>query len=97
MYIPHHPAVLRSLHRIIKASINHGKDISICGDMANKIEYLTFLIGSGIRKLSVEPANFPKVQEFISRIYTKKAAKQVKEILKKNTVKEIEKILKIVK
>jgi phosphoenolpyruvate-protein kinase (PTS system EI component) len=62
--------------------------------MANKPEYLTFLIGSGIRKISIEPANFPKVQEFISRIETKKAVELVNEVLKKNTICEIEAILK---
>ncbi len=95
MYIAHHPAVLRALKKIIKTSISRGIDISICGDMANKKEYLAFLIGSGIRKISVEPANFPRVQDFISRIDTKKAARQVNEVLKKSTIKDIEEILKI--
>jgi phosphotransferase system enzyme I (PtsP) len=94
MYKAHHPAVLRALHHIITRSIKNGRDISICGDMASKPEYLTFLIGCGIRRISIEPANFPRVQEFISRIDTGKAVLQVNEVLKQNTISEIEDILK---
>jgi phosphotransferase system enzyme I (PtsP) len=93
MYIPHHPAVLRAIYKIVSACLKYGKEISICGSMANRKEYLAFLIGSGIRNISVEPAHFPEVQKEISGIDTKKAASLVEQILQTSAISEIERLL----
>ena len=54
LYIPHHPAVLRSLKRIVDISKKHNKEISICGEMAHHQRYISFLLGIGIRILSMD-------------------------------------------
>jgi phosphotransferase system enzyme I (PtsP) len=92
-YIPHHPAVLRSIYRIITGANKYERDISICGDMANKREYLTFLIGAGIRSISIEPDKFPRIQAEISKIDTAEAKIMVKNLLKVGSIHEIENIL----
>lgn len=67
-YIPHHPAVLRAIKRVADAAIAAGKDVSICGDMANKAGYLQFLIGCGIRTLSMNPIYLAENQKIIGGI-----------------------------
>jgi len=67
-YIPHHPAVLRAIKRVADAAKASGKDVSICGDMANRAAYLQFLIGCGIRTLSMNPIYLAENQKVIGGI-----------------------------
>jgi phosphoenolpyruvate-protein kinase (PTS system EI component) len=41
-YIPHHPAVLRAINRVVQAGKKFDCDVSLCGDMAMKVELLPF-------------------------------------------------------
>jgi phosphotransferase system enzyme I (PtsP) len=66
-YCPHHPAVLRALARIAACVARHGKDLAVCGEMAHDPRYIPFLIGIGIRRLSVDPHYLPVVQRQILR------------------------------
>lgn len=72
-YIPHHPAVLRAIKRVADAGKACGKEVSICGDMVNNAGYLQFLIGCGIRKLSMNPIYLAENQKIISKIEVAKA------------------------
>ncbi|HZV82846.1 MAG TPA: phosphoenolpyruvate--protein phosphotransferase, partial [Geobacteraceae bacterium] len=67
-YVPHHPAVLRTLKKVVDAAWHHGIEVSICGDMAHDERYLPFLLGIGVRILSVAPLYLPRVQRAITRI-----------------------------
>jgi phosphotransferase system enzyme I (PtsP) len=65
LYVPHHPAVLRGLARAVAAALRHGRDISVCGDMAHDPRFVRFLLGIGVRKLSMSARYLPRVQEAI--------------------------------
>jgi phosphotransferase system enzyme I (PtsP) len=65
LYIPHHPAVLRGLHRAIAAAVHHDRDVSVCGDMAHDPRFVRFLLGIGVRKFSMSARYLPRVQEAI--------------------------------
>jgi phosphotransferase system enzyme I (PtsP) len=65
LYLPHHPAVLRGLHRAITAALRHGRDVSVCGDMAHDPRFVRFLLGIGVRKFSMSARYLPRVQEAI--------------------------------
>ena len=65
LYIPHHPAVLRGLHRAIAAAVHHDRDVSVCGDMAHDPRCVRFLLGIGVRKFSMSARYLPRVQEAI--------------------------------
>jgi phosphotransferase system, enzyme I, PtsP len=64
-YIPQHPAVLRGLKRAITGVLRHGRDISVCGDMAHDPSFVRFLLGIGVRKFSMSARYLPRVQEAI--------------------------------
>ena len=87
-YIPHHPSILRSLKKIVAAANTQGKDVSICGEMAHKELYIPFLLGIGIRTLSIAPKFMPHVQKTITKLSIKKAEKQAERVLKQDTVRE---------
>jgi phosphotransferase system, enzyme I, PtsP len=65
LYVPHHPAVLRGLHRAIAGALRYGRDVSVCGDMAHDPRFVRFLLGIGVRKFSMSPRYLPRVQEAI--------------------------------
>ena len=65
LYTAYHPAVYRTLQRVIRAAVNYDTPISICGEIAADRHMIPFLLGAGIRKLSVNPKLLPQVQRFI--------------------------------
>jgi phosphotransferase system enzyme I (PtsP) len=65
-YRPHHPAVLRGLAAVVRAADEEGIPVSICGEMAHEQQYLPFLLGIGIRAVSVDPKFLPMVQTHIA-------------------------------
>ncbi|MEX2607093.1 MAG: phosphoenolpyruvate--protein phosphotransferase [Kiritimatiellia bacterium] len=89
MYVCHHPAVLRSVYRIVNSAINNDVDVSVCGDMALNEEMLKFLIGIGVRKISIDPQQIPRVQAFLSGLHTEEARHHARKLLRFGTLKEI--------
>ena len=89
-YIPHHPAVLRAIKRVADAARAAGKDVSICGDMANRAGYLQFLIGCGIRTLSMNTIYLAENQKIISGIDVAQAEALTQRLLATGDVKNIE-------
>ncbi|NTV28581.1 MAG: phosphoenolpyruvate--protein phosphotransferase [Candidatus Omnitrophica bacterium] len=73
LYLPHHPAVLRSLKRVAEAALRHGRDLSVCGDMAHDPRYVPFLVGIGVRKFSLDARYLAKVQACITALDTREA------------------------
>ena len=92
-YIPHHPAVLRAIKRVADAANAHGKDISVCGDMANQGGYLPFLIGCRIRSLSMNPAYLAENQRIIGAIDTAQAEALTLRLLARGDIDSIKKAL----
>jgi phosphotransferase system enzyme I (PtsP) len=66
LYVAHHPAVLRSIARVAEAAARSGVDLAVCGDMAGDPRYIPFLLGVGIRCLSVAPEAMALVREKIA-------------------------------
>jgi len=65
-YRPEHPAILRALQRVVKIAAEYGKPISVCGEMAHDEAMIPFLLGIGIRRLSLDPQFMPAVYRRIA-------------------------------
>jgi phosphotransferase system enzyme I (PtsP) len=92
-YQAHHPSVLRALGKMVRAA-NHGKvPISICGEMAQQPRSLPFLIGIGIRELSVAPRIRTELCKRIQTIAVSRATEHANQILEQTTVKGVEYVL----
>ncbi len=94
-YIPHHPALFRSIRDVVAAAERHQREVSICGDMAHETAYLTVLVGMGVRTLSVEPVYIPQIQQILSTIDTARAGILSEKVLSAGSVSEIERLLGI--
>jgi phosphotransferase system enzyme I (PtsP) len=68
LYKPHHPAVLRAIKRVVDAAQEASIPVSVCGDMSHHREYLPFLLGIGVRALSLDPVYAPAIREAIGSL-----------------------------
>ncbi len=92
-YLPHHPAVLRAIKKVARAAQSAKIDVSVCGDMANSAAYIKFLIGVGIRKLSMNAEYLGENQKIIAVLDSKECRQMAKEIVCLSRVDDIEKKL----
>jgi len=93
LYVPHHPAVLRGLHRAIAGALRHGRDVSVCGDMAHDPRFVRFLLGIGVRKFSMSARYLPRVQEAISAICLDEAQAFARRLLAESSVSGTTRVL----
>ncbi len=93
-YLPHHPAVLRMLNRIARAVLAHGRELSICGDMAHQTPYIPFLLGIGVRAFSVDPIYLLRTQQTILATSLPDAEAFAQSLLSMSRVRDIEEMLK---
>jgi phosphoenolpyruvate-protein kinase (PTS system EI component) len=89
LYTPYHPSVLRALYRVIKAAVDAGREISVCGDAGSNPDILRFLIGCGLTKVSVDPRRIQLVKKSIASISYAEAVESVPELLACRTVAEV--------
>lgn len=90
---PFHPAVLKSLARIAKAANDRKKEISVCGEVAHDPEYIPFLLGIGIRTLSVYPKFLPYIQKEIQNLSLPDAESYAERLLDENSIAGTERVL----
>ena len=68
LYDEFHLAVLRLLHKTIKAAESEGLPLSVCGEMASRQDSVMVLAGMGVRTLSMSPKLITSVKELLSKI-----------------------------
>jgi phosphotransferase system enzyme I (PtsP) len=92
-YRPYHPAVLRGLAKIARAANKQKKELSVCGEMAHEPAYIPFLLGIGVRILSVYPSFLPSIQKFISALKLSDDETFAKRLLSETTISGVRKAL----
>lgn len=85
-----HPAVLRSIKRVIDAGEAGKIPVIICGEMAGSPVYACILIGLGATELSMNPNSIPRVRKIISAIAFEEAGEITKQLLKFRTAQAVE-------
>ncbi len=64
-YNASHPAVLRAIRDVVRTCTNGGIDCTLCGEMAGEPLYTLFLLGIGLRRLSMAPNNIPEIKKLV--------------------------------
>jgi phosphotransferase system, enzyme I, PtsP len=93
-FAPHHPAVLRSLQAIVSAALEARKPVSLCGNLGADPQMLPFLLGIGLRSLSLDPMTLPFVQRRIEQIDLAQAQAQARQMLAFGRIEEVAEYLK---
>lgn len=89
-YLPHHPSVLRALNRVVRCAAEHDCDVSVCGDMAHQPRYIPFLLGIGVRALSVDAAYLLRTQQTIVATPIGAAEALARTLLTRSRIADIE-------
>ncbi|GFO54235.1 phosphoenolpyruvate-protein phosphotransferase [Geomonas sp. Red276] len=94
LYEPLHPAVLRSLKRVVDAAHHAGIEACICGEMAGEPEFLPVLLGMGFDELSMNAGSISRVKKILRRCTMEAAREVVERILSYRTAEEADAYLK---
>jgi len=81
LYRPSHPAVLRTMKKIIESADNAGIECTICGEIAGEPKYIPFLLGLGYRNLSMSPSLLLKARMIIRALDISDCEKLVDELM----------------
>jgi len=92
-YRAYHPAVLRGLARVVRAATAAGREIAVCGEMGHETVYIPFLLGIGVRTLSVGPQFLPAVHERIAGLTLAEAERHARLLLAEDTLAGALKVL----
>jgi phosphoenolpyruvate-protein phosphotransferase (PTS system enzyme I) len=65
LYNPGDPAVLRLIKLTVDNIVAAGCGLSVCGEVASDPEFIFFLLGIGVRTLSIAPAMIPEIKKVI--------------------------------
>ena len=93
LYLSHHPAILRALDHVVSVAKSHRTDVSICGDIARDPKMIPFLIGIGIRKVSLSPRQMYEVQQAVEAISMEKAVYIARQMLEFSLISDVEAFL----
>lgn len=89
MYSHYHPAVLHSLAAVAEGAGRWGTDLSICGEVASDPLLVSFLLGIGIKKLSVEPKAIPHVKRHVQDVSSEQARALAQRLLTLDSVADV--------
>ncbi|MDC7718073.1 phosphoenolpyruvate--protein phosphotransferase [Vogesella sp. DC21W] len=82
LYDPVHPAVLKLISHTIKTATKAGVQVSVCGEMAGDERLTRLLLGMGLRRFSMHPANLLAVKQNVLNSHLDILAPQVARILR---------------
>jgi phosphotransferase system enzyme I (PtsI) len=89
LYEPAHPAVLRTLKRIVDDAHALGVAVGVCGEMAGDPVYSALLLGLGVDSLSMSPSLLPAVKYLVRAMKMSDAKALATEVLALGSAKEI--------
>jgi phosphotransferase system enzyme I (PtsI) len=89
LYEPTHPAILRTLKRIVDEAHKQKISVSVCGEMAGDPIYAPMLLGLGVDELSMSPALLPAVKFLVRAMKLEEAQKLAVQALAMDSPKEI--------
>ncbi len=88
-YSASHPAVLRSLRDVVRACTRANVDCSLCGEMASRPLYTMFLLGIGLRQLSMAPANIPEIKKLVRMVTIPQTQRIARRVLTFDTERQV--------
>lgn len=88
-----HPPVLRATEQIVRAAVDKGVTISVCGEAAGDPAAAYLLVGMGIRELSMSPFRVAHVRHAIRQLTLDQTKIVAKDALSATTLEEVQEIL----
>jgi phosphotransferase system enzyme I (PtsI) len=76
-----HPALWRQIAAVVKAAHKAKRPVGLCGEMANDLSAVPFLLGLGLDSISSHPNSVPKIKALIRSLRYVDAKKAAQELL----------------
>lgn len=96
LYDSFHPAMLRTLIKIVEGGHAAGVEVSICGEMAGDPLAVILLLAMGYDILSMNSASLPRIKWIIRNLHLVHARKILADVLELETATEIRAYLEAV-
>lgn len=93
LYDHFHPAVLRMIAMTAEAAAERKIEIGMCGEMAGDRLAIPFLIGAGLKELSMTPAIIPSVKKLVRSLDLQKTREITQKVLSMSATSEIRQFL----
>lgn len=90
LYRSYHPIVLRVLKRIVDGVGPKRGELSVCGDSAGDPFMIPFYLGIGVRKLSIQSGELPRIYRTLASLAPKEAERIACEMLAIRKISEME-------
>ena len=94
LYTKNHPAVIKLIKHTIDAAHRNGIFCGMCGEAASNFQYIPLLIGLGLDEFSMNSSSVLQAKKTITELNRNECEKLAEEILKFDSDKEVEKMLK---
>lgn len=93
LYNSFHPAVLRSINKVITAGHKYNKKVGMCGEFAGDPKAIRMLLGMGLDEFSMSAKSIAAAKDIIRRSDCRESQKLAEKVLAAATLKEIKDIL----
>ena len=81
LYDSLHPAVLRTIHRVVEEAHQWGRPVSVCGEMAGDPAAIVLFVGMGVDTLSASAADLPRAKQVVHALLKREAQELLREAL----------------
>jgi len=86
----YHPAILRMIRRVVQAGHAAGKEVSVCGELANRVGFASVLLALEVDTLSVTPRVIPQLKQGLARVSVARVRDDLSRMLALPTAAELE-------
>lgn len=93
LYNSFHPAVLRSIHRVIETGQKYKINVSMCGEFASDPKAIPLLLGMGLREFSMSSGEIASVKEILRNTSYEAAILLAKRVLAADTIAQVMSLL----
>ncbi len=93
LYDPLHPSVLRLIHMTIRAGVNAGIPVAMCGEMAGDTRYTRLLLGLGLREFSMHPSGLLQVKKIVMESEAGELERHAEEVLAARDTRELHELV----
>jgi phosphotransferase system enzyme I (PtsI) len=94
LYTASDPSVLRMINMAVRAANDNEVPISMCGQMSGNPMYTMFLLGIGLRSMSVTPAAIPEIKQVCRRVSIPACERVAERALKMESARDVRAFLK---
>jgi phosphotransferase system enzyme I (PtsP) len=78
---------------VVRIADEHRKPISVCGEMGHDAAMIPFLLGIGIRRLSLDPQFMPAVHQRIAGLAIDACRDHARELMAAGSIDAVQRIL----